>query len=793
MVLTSSPSRTPAPPAGGGSQDGEDHYIAHAVALLLLSGTALSSLGGVMSVSSEHGSRGPVRFAHPDRIRYDGQCFTIDGQDVFLFSAAFHYFRCPRELWPDRFQKIKDVGCNAVETYVAWNWHEREMPAGPDDFSKVDLSDLDDWLTMAEDDFGLHTIVRPGPYICSEWDAGGLPRWLSELVPDDPPARPWCRTDDPRFAVWAKHWFDAVCPVVAKHQITRKPPGQPGVILFQLENEYDYAGFSHEMMHALVKSLAEFAIAAGIEVPLFTCWTRPVRGSTDPVVSQVFDTCNFYPRWDIEGVRGALEALRAEQPYAPLMVTELQGGWFSNIGGQLSENQDGLSAAQIQNLTLYCIENGLTALNYYMFFGGTHFDDWAGRNITTTYDYYSPLRECGGVAAKYYAVQAIGRMLAEHGTALARSEAVPCHADTGHPDVEAAVRRGPDGALFVFLRSRSNLERQGTAVVRPEALPELSFGYELMPRDSRVLYVPAGGPGAGHPKWYPEPIAPPERPPVPGPVRVTQALRRPDPGGTDWTPYACGQSLAAVGVPDNRYVVFRSTVPLTETQASEISLLVVSLLSPDSLAAQVNGRNLQPTSTGDVERTFDVTALLHAGDNELCLLYENEHRPNGGPGMEDRKGISEVRLGTPDAGGISVSDWEVGRSLGGLAQGWWKADATDDGWQEVPLGPETQAAPAEAIATWYRVRFELPETPGVWVPYRIRLDAVGNGSLWLNGHSIGRHWDAGPQRDYFLPECWLKFGPGEANVVTLCLRPTANGAALRSAAVLPYAEFAEPR
>src|SRR5208337_3305744 len=79
----------------------------------------------------------PRPFPHPERIRYDSRCLTIDGQDVFIYSGAFHYFRCPKELWRDRFQKIKEAGFNSVETYVAWNWHERQMPSGLNDFSKM--------------------------------------------------------------------------------------------------------------------------------------------------------------------------------------------------------------------------------------------------------------------------------------------------------------------------------------------------------------------------------------------------------------------------------------------------------------------------------------------------------------------------------------------------------------------------------------------------------------------------------------------------------------------------------
>ena len=81
-------------------------------------------------------------FKHPDRISYDGACLKIDGKDRFIYSAAFHYFRCPEELWRDRFRKIKEAGFNTVETYVPWNWHERTMPSSIDDTTHFDFSDL---------------------------------------------------------------------------------------------------------------------------------------------------------------------------------------------------------------------------------------------------------------------------------------------------------------------------------------------------------------------------------------------------------------------------------------------------------------------------------------------------------------------------------------------------------------------------------------------------------------------------------------------------------------------------
>src|SRR2546422_11461526 len=84
-----------------------------------------------------------------DRVRYDSQCLTIDGRDTLIFSGSFLYTRCPKELWRERFRKIKEAGFNTVDTYVPWNWHEQNSPADPADFSQVDLTDLKHWLRMA--------------------------------------------------------------------------------------------------------------------------------------------------------------------------------------------------------------------------------------------------------------------------------------------------------------------------------------------------------------------------------------------------------------------------------------------------------------------------------------------------------------------------------------------------------------------------------------------------------------------------------------------------------------------
>ena len=237
-----------------------------------------------LTVASASAEALPQRpFTHPERVRYDGQCLTIDGRDILIFSGSFHYFRCPKELWPERFAKIKAAGFNCVETYIPWNISERSAPKNLNDFSQVNLHDFEAWLNMAEK-AGLYIIARPGPYICAEWDRGGYPGWLITKRPASFHEWTWLRTDDPDYIAWARHWYRAVMPTIARHQITRKAPGQTGVILVFLENEYDHYTMKLPQRIAAMKALTKEALAQGIDVPLATCETACVNGSQDSIL-----------------------------------------------------------------------------------------------------------------------------------------------------------------------------------------------------------------------------------------------------------------------------------------------------------------------------------------------------------------------------------------------------------------------------------------------------------------------------------------------------------------------------
>lgn len=395
------------------------------------------------------------QFSNPAIVRYDASCFTLNGRDTFVYSGAFHYPRCPRELWRDRLLKFRIAGFNTVETYTFWNYHE------PDE-GRVNLTEFEDFVKLVKE-MGFWMIARPGPYVCAEWDRGGFPDWVAAK-------RFPLRSNHPESVKTSQHWFAAVLPLIQRYQITTGGP----IIMMQIENEYDYCQLPDADKLAYLRALAETAWQNGIDVPLITCWTKQVRERSDADMARIMDTCNFYPRWNIvKQVVPALATLRREEPASPLGITELEGGWFSQFGGKLSVDQDGVDAAQLNMLTKTAIEQGATYLNYYMAFGGTNFD-WGGKGLTTTYDYAAPIREPGALWDKYYAARAIGITLGMVGTVLTRARPPEHAAESTNPSVSVSERMsGTSGVLFI--RENANAAQRYKITVTDPGSPTHRF------------------------------------------------------------------------------------------------------------------------------------------------------------------------------------------------------------------------------------------------------------------------------------------------------------------------------
>ncbi|WP_202986138.1 beta-galactosidase [Pedobacter gandavensis] len=783
------------------------------------------------------------------KVTYDGNSLKIDGKETFVYSAAFHYFRCPKELWRDRFKKIKAAGFNTVETYIPWNWHERNMPKNINDYSQIDFSDLQEWLQMAQNEFGLYTIVRPGPFICAEWAGGGYPRWLAKFRPEGLKDF-WLRSNDPEHVKWSLHWYKAVNNFIANEQISHKKKGEKGIILVQIENEYDSDESKDKT--AFLQSLYRSVKDAGITVPIFTCLTEQCRGSKDSLLSDVFDCDNYYVGLnDAISCAKRMSDLKHKQPNAPGFVTELQGGWFSTVAGRLGEDHES-DHRHFYAIGMMSILGGATGLNDYMFYGGTHFDGWGARGQTTSYDYNAAIRENGSLSKKYIAARNIGSFIKKYEQQLIHAKGGICAFENVPDELKGGVRIASDGTKFVFLHNSSAKKKlSGTALVKPgvdadmakpiynvnqneekvlittaanvknELSSEASFEveYTLDSLETKVLVIPPKA-GANKGFWWSmqedlnkQVVV--QQPKIHIPIKEVQTIN--EDFNADWKVLSPNVSLPEMGVNDSRYVLYRSQDSLTQKEAKRFVKLLFNTYSRDVLNVQVNGKlatRLYPTDKyaavvtrnvnksferikdNEYDNIFDVAGLLHAGENEITVVYENIGHEHGYYPMEELSGIKTAGLSDTTTMIQKVLKWKVATNLAGIDHGFVKPEFAADKWNKMQLdtafsiprkgnGIQPQGKQT-ALFTWYRAEFELPANADPATTWRMLINASGNGYMYLNGHNIGRHWEAGPQREFYLPECWLNFGKDKKNVITFGLRQTMNGAVIKGMEITEY-------
>ncbi|MFC7614997.1 beta-galactosidase family protein [Actinokineospora soli] len=316
--------------------------------------------------------------------------FLLDGDPVRVLAGALHYFRVHPDQWTDRIRKAKAMGLNTIETYVAWNAHA----PSPGEFSLTGQLDLGRFLDLVAEE-GMHAIVRPGPYICAEWDGGGFPAWLFQ------DAATGVRRSEPAYLAAVEDYLRQLAPVLVPRQVDNGGP----IVLVQVENEYGAYGDDSAYLSSLVKVYRDI----GLTVPYVTVdqpddAMLPAGGLPD-----VLKTGSFGGR-----VAERLAALRRHQPTGPLMCMEFWCGWFDHWGERHHTRSAAEAAADLDALL-----SAGASVNIYMFHGGTNFGFTSGANdhgiykpTATSYDYDAPLDEAGNPTEKYHAFRAV---LARHG------------------------------------------------------------------------------------------------------------------------------------------------------------------------------------------------------------------------------------------------------------------------------------------------------------------------------------------------------------------------------------------
>lgn len=322
--------------------------------------------------------------------------FFIDGEPFEIHGGSIHYFRSMPDRWYELLLKLKNAGLNTVETYCAWNLHEPQP--GVYDFSG--RLDLERFLKTAEE-LGLYVILRPGPYICAEWEFGGLPGWL---LADE---RMRVRTREGEYLSYVKRYFEHLMPYVIPHLQTNGG----NIILMAAENEYGSFGNDRTYMNNCVALLKE----SGVDVPIFTSDGHTGMFLDGGRADDCLCALDFgYDKGELN--EDHMKALRERQPDAPILHVEFWIGMFSHWGKPAVLYSEKYVEEEIRKHLEQHVNFCL-----YMFHGGTNFGFTNGANYfaddpsqpgkfiyypdVTSYDYDAMLTEWGEVTPKYIALQ----------------------------------------------------------------------------------------------------------------------------------------------------------------------------------------------------------------------------------------------------------------------------------------------------------------------------------------------------------------------------------------------------
>ncbi|CAN6439390.1 unnamed protein product [Victoria cruziana] len=634
-------------------------------------------------------------------VTYDRKTIVINGQRRILISGSIHYPRSTPEMWEDLIQKAKDGGLDVIQTYVFWNVHE----PSPGNYNFEGRFDLVRFIKTVQQ-AGLFVHLRIGPYVCAEWNFGGLPVWL-KYVPGIS-----FRTDNGPFKVAMQKFTEKIVSMMKNEKLFESQGGP--IILSQIENEYgSEAKALGPAGYAYMTWAANMAVGTGTGVPWVMC-------KEDDAPDPVINTCNgFY-----------CDYFSPNKPYKPTMWTEAWSGWFTEFGGTLRERPVEDLAFAVARF----IQKGGSFVNYYMYHGGTNFGRTAGGPfITTSYDYDAPIDEYGMIRQpKWGHLKELHRAikLCEH--ALVSADPIVTNLGSFQ---QAHVFSSESGGCAAFL---TNTDPKLTARVffnnMHYYLPPWSTS--ILP-DCRNVVFNTAKVGVQTSK-----------------VQMSLGSSR----SLSWETYDENinsyedNSITMVGLLEqinvtrdaSDYLWYKTSIYIDHSEAflrnGQPPVLYVHSAG-HALHVFVNGQ-LAGTAYGNGENrqfTFTGNVNLRAGENTIALL--------------------SVAVGLPNIG-MHYESWNTGVLgpvlLTGLNKGRW--DLTWQKWTyQVGLkGENLNLHSLQGVSsvewaqgslferknqplTWYKAYFDAP--PGK-DPLALDMGSMKKGQVWVNGQSIGRYWPA---------------------------------------------------
>lgn len=327
---------------------------------------------------------GTLSSSKAQKFKTEKDQFILDGKQFQMISGEIHPARIPKEYWRHRIQMAKAMGCNTIAAYIFWNYHETSP--GNFDF-KSENRDIAQFLKICIEE-GMWVLFRPGPYVCAEWDFGGIPPYLLK-IPDIK-----VRCMDPRYMKPVENYLTKMAALIKPFLVSNGGP----ILMVQIENEYGSYGNDKNYLEALRK----IWLKNGINVPFYTA-----DGPT-PYMLEAGNIDGCVIGLDSGSNEGDFEQAKKRNPDVPSFSSETYPGWLTHWGEKWARPD----TAGLLKEVKFLLDNK-KSFNFYVIHGGTNFGFYAGANSggkgyepdLTSYDYDAPINEQGQATPKYFALR----------------------------------------------------------------------------------------------------------------------------------------------------------------------------------------------------------------------------------------------------------------------------------------------------------------------------------------------------------------------------------------------------
>ena len=668
----------------------------------------------------------PIENISPLPVTFDNQSVIVNGERLLLISGAVHYPRATPDMWPHILEESKAAGINCIETYVFWEGHERVK--GEYDFSG--RYNLPLFLEMCKNE-GLYVILRVGPYICAEWNNGGLPWWIIKVP--GLTTRTW---NKPYMKI-VERWVMDLGQKMNKYLITNGGP----IILVQMENEYNNVAARYgDDGQRYLKWSEELGEKARFNVPMLMC-----EGASDSSI----ETLNGNSVWK------RVRELHLKRPVQPALWTENYTGWYDIWG----ENHKTRKTEEICTEVMRFFAVGGAGVNYYMWFGGTNFERNAMYLQTTSYDYDAPIDEYGLPTEKMEKLKALNLCLLTSQQVLLEGERLPVEKIIQNGEIVGEIRRirwHEQEIVFIFNDIDTDINinfydnplkispHNGAILKKTDNKFELKYKSGEIPEhhvriESILSNITL--------KW--------------STIQDSSIFLN---DSITFEKISLPHNMLKITCDETDYGWYKTTFHTKENGEVMLSVRVADRLSiwldgnfvttiPEKL---VENRRLSDNyQLGEIDSqkfSVGIPINIKPGEHKLLLLVSSLGMIKGDwmidlPQSEEKKGLlSQVYINDKKI----KSSWSFSPAMFGEREIYYSNIYKETKWH-----PISKVQPF----SWYKAIFFIDKKQIVGDPWMLDATGLGKGMIWINGKCIGRYWqNNGPQQFYHKPKSWLNLG-----------------------------------